>query len=115
VYLTSPLGAGIERYHGANQLRLIYLKGPLGNWREEKTDEKLRRSGLPQTSLVLEIGRHVKCMVSFLREKKWENDCLLSFRVTFILGEDCCNRQKRITSVRTEVFSSRQIPKGPFR
>ena len=49
-----------------DNLSLIYLKGTLGIWREEKTDEKFWRGAqvYRQTSL-LEIGRRVKCKISF--------------------------------------------------
>jgi hypothetical protein len=45
---------------------LIYLKRQLGIWREEKTEKKFRRGAQVYRQIsLLEIGRRVKCKISF--------------------------------------------------
>ena len=90
---------------------LIYLKGTLGIWREEKTDEKFWRGAQVYRHIsLLEIGRRVKCKISFWREKKWENDCILVFSRSFHSQGDFLIFHKRITSVWTEVFLPAKFP-----
>jgi hypothetical protein len=50
----------------ALHLRLIYLKGTLGVRREEKKDKKFWRGAqVYRLTSLLEIGRRVKCKISF--------------------------------------------------
>jgi hypothetical protein len=98
------------------QIRLIYLKGPLGIWREEKMDEKFWRGAqVYRQNSLLEIGRRVKCKISFWRKKKWENDCILMFSRNFHSQRWFLHSPKTNYACPDWGVSSRQIPKGPFR